>query len=133
MYFLLLHISDSQVHFLGIGLGEPIPPKLQGAMNDFGGSPNDPLFILHHLMLDCLLQEWAKLHPNSGYPVHPEVRDGHRKDDYLRAFFPLITNGEVFANPEEFGYYCQLPNLGLTEPKGNLISIDIFKEYGEMQ
>ena len=110
------------MHYLpGIGFGEPrIPAELQGAMFDFGGSPNDPLFILHHLMLDCLLQEWAKLHPNSGYPVHPEVRDGHRKDDYLRTFFPLITNGEVFANPEEFGYYCQLPNLGLTEPIGNM-------------
>ena len=130
LYFLLLHIY-SQVHYLpGIGFGEPrIPAELQGAMFDFGGSPNDPLFILHHLMLDCLLQEWSKLHPNSGYPVHPEVRDGHRKDDYLRTFFPLITNEEVFANPEEFGYYCQLPNLGLTEPNGNLISIDIFKEY----
>ena len=51
-------------------------------------------------------------------PVHPMIRDGHRKDDYMRSFFPLITNGEVFASAEDFGYYCQLPNLGLTEPIG---------------
>ena len=87
-------------------------------MSDIQGSPNDPLFIFHHLMMDCILQEWMKRHPDVEYPVHPMIRDGHRKDDYMRSFFPLITNGEVFASAEDFGYYCQLPNLGLTEPIG---------------
>ena len=92
---------------------------MRGALFDFGGSPNDPLFILLHLMIDCILQEWSKLHPDSGYPVHPLlVRDGHRKDDYMRTFFPLVTNGQAFAPAEEFGYYCELPNIGLTEPTG---------------
>ena len=55
-------------------------------------------------------------HPSSGYPVHPDIRDGHRKDDYIRTYFPLITNGEVFESTQEFGYYCQLPDLDTTEP-----------------
>ena len=108
-----------QLHFLaGQGSAEHIPPDDQGAFFDVGGSPNDPLFILHHMMLDCILAEWNKRHPTSGYPVDPLVRDGHRKDDYIRTYFPLITNGEAFASTEDFGYYCQLPNIGLTEPIG---------------
>ena len=107
-----------------VGLGNAdfitgVPPPLRGAMFDVAGSPNDPIFILHHLMLDCILQEWSKRHPTSGYPVHSMIQDGHRQDDYLRTFFPLIKNGELFASTEQFGYYCKLPNLGLTEPKGN--------------
>ena len=112
------------MHYLvGLGSAEVLPLELQGALYDPAGSPNDPLFIFHHLMLDCILQEWLKRHPNSGYPVHPMVRDGHRKDDYIRTFFPLITNEEAFASAEQFGYYCKLPNIGLTEPKGKIMSL----------
>ena len=108
-----------QVHYLlGLGGREVIPPELQGSMYDAASSPNDPVFILHHLMLDCILAEWVNRHPNAGYPVHPLVRDGHRRDDYVRAFFPIVTNGEVFSDPTEFGYYCELPNLGSTTAVG---------------
>ena len=88
-------------------------------MFDVAGSPNDPFFIPYHLMLDCIFQEWTKRHPNSGYPDDPLIRDGHRKDDYMRTYFPLITNEEVFGkSTEDFGYYCKLPNLDVTAPFG---------------
>jgi hypothetical protein len=107
----------AKVHYLpGLGGAEVIPPEFQGAFYDVAASPNDPLFILHHLMMDCILQEWLKRHPGSDYPVHPDIREGHRKDDYISTYFPLITNGEVFPDAQEFGYYCTLPNIGLTEP-----------------
>ena len=85
---------------MGFGGAAPLPPELQGSMIDFGSAPNDPLFILHHTMVDCILEEWVKRHPNSGYPSSSEVREGHKKDDYLRTYFPLITNGEVFTDPK---------------------------------
>jgi hypothetical protein len=104
----------AKVHFLiGIGGAEIIPSELQGNLYDIAGAPNDPVFFVQHLMLDCIFQEWMRRHPGSGYPVHPLIRDGHRIDDYLRTFFPLITNRDVFVNPEEFGYYCHLPNVGV--------------------
>ena len=104
---------------MGLGGAQIIPLELQGSMFDVASSPNDPLFLLHHLMMDCLLQEWVKRHPSTSYyPVHPLIRDGHRKYDYIRAFSPLITNGEAFRDPEEFGYYCQLPNIGSAVPQG---------------
>ena len=87
-------------------------------MYDVASSPNDPTFILHHLMVDCILVEWLKRHPNGEYPVDDLVRDGHRKDDYIRTFFPLITNGEAFYDTTQFGYYCELPNLGSTKAVG---------------
>lgn len=87
-------------------------------MYDVASSPNDPMFIPHHLMIDCILVEWAKLHPDEQYPDSPLVRDGHRKNDYIRSFFPLVTNGEAFSDTQNFGYYCDLPNLGSTEAVG---------------
>jgi hypothetical protein len=108
----------TMAHFL-LGPGSTdfsVPPEKIGSFGDIAASPNDPVFVLHHLMLDCILEEWMERHPGSGYPVHPDIRDGHRKDDYIRTYFPLITNGEVFESTQEFGYYCQLPDLDTTEP-----------------
>lgn len=108
-----------QIHFItGLGGAEILPFEAQGSLYDVAGSPTDPLFVLHHIMLDCVLQEWIKYHPNTVYPVSPLIRDGHRIDDYLRTFFPLVTNEEVFTDSEELGVYCKLPNIGLTEPIG---------------
>ena len=71
-------------------------------------------------MVDCILQEWLKRHPKFEYPVDPQVPDGHRRDDYVRGYFPLYTNGEILTRAEEFGFYCNLPNLGMTQPIGDL-------------
>ena len=76
-------------------------------------------------MLDCVLQEWLKYHPDTVYPNSSLIRDGHRKDDFIRTFFPLVTNEESFTDPKEIGYYCKLPNIGLTEPIGMLLLVII--------
>ena len=63
-------------------------------MYDIASSPNDPVFI-HHLMLDCILLEWAKRHSDTEYPIHSLIRDRHRKRDFVCNYFPLVTNDEV--------------------------------------
>ena len=108
---------------MGFGGAAPLPPHLQGSMIDFGSAPNDPLFILHHTMVDCVLEEWSRRHPTSGYPASSLVRDGHKKDDYIRTVFPPTTNGEVFTDPREFGYYCQLANLDSNTPVGTCLEL----------
>ena len=62
-------------------------------------------------MVDCILEEWLADHPNTPYPVAPQVRDGHRRDDFSRAFFPLYTNGELFVPARAFGYTCELADI----------------------
>lgn len=39
---------------------------LNGTMSDFSDSPNDPLFWLHHAMIDKLWSEWQRAHPDQG-------------------------------------------------------------------
>lgn len=80
-------------------------------MFDFGGPSNDPFFIVHHTMVDCILLEWLADHPGTEYPDAPEIRYGHRRDDYSNAFFPLYTNGELFGPSEKFGYSCRLADI----------------------
>lgn len=109
---------------MGLGGTEILPPEEQGLMYDFGSSPNDPLFILHHLMVDCILGEWKRRHPDTPYPTSPSIRDGHRKDDYLRTLLPLVTNNEAFADPENFGYYCPLSNLDSNSAVGMYVGVE---------
>ena len=91
-----------------------LPPPMRGTIEDVAASPNDPLFIIHHTMIDCMLDEWLKRHPDAEYPIDPLVRDGHRRDDYVRSFFPLYTNADMFQRTKEFGYSCRLSNI--TDP-----------------
>ena len=60
----------------------------------------------------------------SSYPVHLLIRDRHRKRDFVLTYSPLVTNDEVlFTDPTDFGYYCELLNLGLLEASGYVIVI----------
>ena len=83
-------------------------------MDDVVSSPNDPLFILHHIMVDCMLDEWLELHPDAEYPNDIPITvssTGHQPDDFLVPFFPLITNTNMFTRSRNFGYFCDLPNI----------------------
>ena len=104
-----------QPHFItGVGdleSGLSLPANKTGNLNDFGGPSNDPFFIVHHTMVDCILLEWLAAHPGAEYPVAPEIRYGHRRDDYSNSFFPLYTNGELFGPTEKFGYSCRLADI----------------------
>ena len=101
-----------QIHWIP-GIGDAasnlaLPARMRGQIEDVAASPNDPLFIFHHAMIDCLLDEWLRRHSDAEYPVDPLVTQGHRRDDFVGAFFPLYTNGDMFKRTEEFGYFCRI-------------------------
>ncbi|XP_065895941.1 tyrosinase-like [Dysidea avara] len=91
----------SAVHTItGAGdLTAHIPFNKRGQMDDVTSSPNDPLFIPHHVMIDCMFDEWLKLHPDAEYPndiPRTVPTTGHQPDDFLVPFFPLSTNTDMF-------------------------------------
>ena len=89
---------------------EPRTAK-RGQLEDVAASPNDPMFILHHLAIDCMFQEWQQTHPDGYYPSSPLQNPGHKIGDYLVPFFPLYTQGDMFVPASDFGVSCNLPNV----------------------
>ena len=53
---------------------------MTGHMLDPVASPNDPFFIIHHTMIDCVFDEWLQRHPDQEYPDVPLTFStrGHR-------------------------------------------------------
>ena len=50
----------TQVHII-VGIGDFMSDLVKnesGVMADVAASPNDPIFINHHTMIDCILEEW---------------------------------------------------------------------------
>jgi len=107
-----------QAHII-LGLGDfsaNTPPEKAGQIYDPVASPNDPVFIIHHTMVDCMFDEWLKLHPDEQYsdvPLTPSTR-GHQAHNYMIPFFPLYTNTDMFKLANNFGYFCDLPNITAT-------------------
>ena len=52
-------------------------------MSCVAASPNDPAFVNHHGMVDCILEEWLQKNKNAMYPTSDEIREGHRANDYI--------------------------------------------------
>ena len=93
-------------------------------MADVAASPNDPLFINHHSMVDCIFEEWLKAHPDAEYPPNvPEELKGHQKNGYIVPFFPLFTHNQLFKKAEEFGYSCELSAAVLFKPFTSIILV----------
>ena len=74
-----------------------------GNVAELSSSPNDPMFWLHHCMVDRIFEEWLRMgwrkyHPTDG--AHP----GHNRDDWLMGIFPLATNGDMFKYSTKLGY-----------------------------
>ena len=88
-------------------------------MGDVAASANDPIFINHHTMVDCIFEEWLK--PNNRTATYPNPTDrsiinmGHRRDDYIVPFIPLFTHEMMFKTADNFGYSCNLDLSGPTE------------------
>lgn len=102
-----------QVHII-VGIGDfatDIPGNMKGVMADVAASPNDPMFINHHGMVDCVLEEWLQRHPDAEYPDVPGEIKGHQRDGYIVPFFPLFKHDDVFGTAENFGYSCRLSNI----------------------
>ena len=89
----------------------PVPFLDQGVMADVPASPNDPIFINHHTMIDCIFELWLKCNSDKSYPSdipNELLYEGHRKNDYIVPFIPLYTHQDMFKTADEFGYTCDL-------------------------
>ena len=94
-----------------------------GVMADVAASPNDPIFINHHTMIDCILEEWLQGHPDADYPSNiPSKLKGHQKDGYIVPFYPLFKHKGMFKTANNFGYSCNLPTTTPTYYTGPVIS-----------
>ena len=105
-----------QAHtILGVGdFAANTPVEMAGQLADPVASPNDPAFIIHHTMTDCIFDEWLKSHPDEEYPDVPLTFStrGHQAHSYIIPFFPLYTNADMFKPAaNNFGYFCNLPNV----------------------
>ena len=114
--FLLIqvHIILGIAHF---NSGLQSNDSKSGVMADVAASSGDPIFINHHAMVDCILEEWLQRnYTNAQYPQNERIPQGHKESDYLVPFFPLITHGEMFKTADNFGYSCRLdqPNAAIT-------------------
>jgi tyrosinase len=62
------------------------------------GSPNDPVFFLHHAMVDRLWAKWQKVHPADRYKPKTGALRGHNLDDPMwpwRTEQPPVTPRSV--------------------------------------
>jgi hypothetical protein len=99
-----------QVHLI-LGLGHfqsGVNPNREGVMGDVAASPNDPVFINHHTMIDCILEKWLLRNRSATYPNSNEITKGHRANDYIVPFFPLKKHRDVFMTADNFGYSCDI-------------------------
>ena len=94
---------------MGIGHFEhTLEADQKGGLADIGASPNDAIFINHHGMVDCILEEWLQRNPNTQYPQDSSIHQGHKDNDYIVTFFPLVRHSDKFKTADNFGYSCKL-------------------------
>ena len=101
-----------QVHII-LGIGDflhaaTLPRNMTGVMADITASPNDPIFINHHTMIDCILEEWLQSHPDRVYPDVPEKLKGQQREALIVPFFPIFKQSDMFQTADNFGYSCTL-------------------------
>ncbi|MEI4801287.1 tyrosinase family protein [Bacillus sp. FJAT-51639] len=85
-------------------------------------SPNDPVFFLHHCMVDKCWADWQKLFPNAGYVPTGGGPEGHNLND---AMFPWPTRPADVLNHRQLGYLYDTdpPFVQLKTP--NLVFNDV--------
>ena len=90
--------------------GLHIPFNHSGAMAFVASSPNDPVFVNHHIMVDCVLEQWIQRNRDSlSYPESDEIREGQRATDYIVSFIQLFMHKDMLKTADNFGYSCDLP------------------------
>ena len=102
-----------------------LEPHQLGVMADVPAAANDPIFINHHAMIDCIFEEWLQRNPNGLYSDDDSIASGHRKGDYIVPFFPLYQHQAMFATANNFGYQCRLPGISLAHTQEITILIPI--------
>ena len=93
-------------------------------MADVAASPNDPVFINHHAMIDCIFERWLQENKDDlDYPTSSEIREGHRAQDYITPIMPLYKQEEMFMPADNFGYTCDAnTNTANTNTGANTIT-----------
>ena len=78
----------------------------EGAMADVRASPNDPMFINHHAMIDLIFEMWLQKYPSATYggPTNNSKFPGHAAGDCAVPFMPVFTHSEAFKTADNFGY-----------------------------
>ena len=89
---------------------------IYGTIGDIPIAANDPVFINHHTMIDCLFEQWLTKNRNRSENMYPASLDaqfaGHAAGDCIVPFIPLYKHGEVFLkSADDYGYRCDLPSL----------------------
>ena len=111
--FYIMCFCVFQVHVIA-GIGDftmRLPRNETGVIDDVASSANDPLFIPHHAMVDCIFEEWLRRHADAEYPDVMDVPQGHLRNGYIVPLFPLYTHNDMFRGAKSFGYSCSLPDL----------------------
>ena len=121
-----------QVHIiLGIAHFESeVQPEKSGVMADVAASSGDPIFLNHHAMVDCILEEWFNMNTNAQYPQDKRIPQGHKENDYLVPFFPLVRNGEMFKTADNFGYSCSLDQSNAAIKLGSTVWLFVLMVLG---
>ena len=102
-----------QVHtLLGLGsINSHIPFDKEGVIGDGAASPNDPVFLNHHTMVDCMLEEWIQRNKDDlDYPMTDRIRFGHRAEDYVVPLIPLFKQKDMLVTADNLGYSCNIPD-----------------------
>ena len=87
-----------------------IPFQRTGVIAFVDSSPNDPVFLNHHTMVDCIIEEWLQRYGDSiSYPHSSGIREGHRAWDYTMPFIELFMQKDMLKTADNFGYSCYLP------------------------
>lgn len=77
-------------------------------MANVAASANDPIFLNHHAMVDCIFETWLKKNPNISYPTNDVIPRGHKKQDYIVPFFPVYKHEDMLFTADHFGYSCEI-------------------------
>ena len=77
-------------------------------MGDVAASANDPIFLNHRAMVDCIFETWLQKNPTAQYPVNDNIPNGHQQKDYIVPFFPLYRHRDMFSTADKFGYRCKI-------------------------
>ncbi|XP_034779357.1 tyrosinase-like isoform X1 [Acipenser ruthenus] len=78
---------------------------MNGSMSQVQGSANDPIFVLHHVFVDSIFEQWLRRHQPVGaaYPA-ANAPIGHNHGYHMVPFIPLYRNGDFFLSSRELGY-----------------------------
>ncbi|KAG9356026.1 hypothetical protein JZ751_000870 [Albula glossodonta] len=76
-----------------------------GTMSDVPIAANDPLFMLHHAMIDKIYEAWLLKHPDMKYPIDDAIPPIQQHDAFMRPFIPPVLNDYlVGVTAEALGY-----------------------------